>query len=124
MEENPLQYTNFVGNDVTNPAAQASNITTLIAHETDYVLVKTGRQIDNTFSPANYEVLIGLSSLFQIYPLLHDYFEKEKTFWIYQDSSTVTVYRKVKQIPQSEEENIQNTLEQIFTNLHQNHKGK
>jgi len=110
----PLHINNFVGSTITDPSAQSEYLINRELGNTDYLLVKTGKQIDNYFPKNNYEVLHSLISLFKENQDLQNSFEKKTTIWIFQDSSEVTIYKKKNTLSQDQKRLIQDKLVEIL----------
>lgn len=104
--KNPLSINNYLGTIINNPEKESEPLLRNIFGETDYILTKTGKTTDDYFSPENYKTLKALIKLFENDFNINDYYEGKKKFWIYQDSSEVTVYKKRDEIPPEEIERL------------------
>jgi hypothetical protein len=103
--EMPLGMHNFVG-VVTNGTAAEGIKVVRSALDSDYVLTKTGQQIDSYFPPVNYTTLRILISLLDSPEFLETYYDRTGDVWVYQDSSVVTIWRKHKSVPDNTIENL------------------
>ena len=112
-QERPLDIVNFLGTVIPAPYDASYVVNTAIA--SDYVLTKTGKTTDDYFSPENYKTLKALINLFDKDVELEKYYEQKTKFWIYQDSSEVTVYKKKAQIPPEEIERLRLKLYEYLT---------
>lgn len=111
--EKPLQINNFVGTVISDPEKESGPLLQNLMKNTDYVLTKSGKRIDVYFSEINYKTLRALITLFDHFNL-SDYYEQKSKFWIYQDSSEVSVFKKKKEIPSEELDKMQLKLIEIF----------
>lgn len=105
-EEKPLQINNFVGTVTADPQKDSGSFIDNLMRNTDYVLIKTGQRLDNYFSPVNYKTLKALIILFDKDIRVSNYYDKKAQFWINQDSSEVTIFRKKREIPDQKLENM------------------
>ena len=70
--------------------------------------------VKNFFSQENYNTLKALIELFDKDVDISDHYEEKKKFWIYQDSSEVTVFKKNKEISKQETEFLALKLSEIL----------
>lgn len=111
----PLTMVNFLGTVITVSPSSTAFMTNM-ALKSNYVLLKSGRAVDKSFSENNYQVLRGFIELFNTNPsLLQEYYDKKTTFWIYQDSSQITVYKKKKEFSPETLETMRQKLSDILT---------
>ena len=99
--EKPLQINNFLGTVVQDMEKDTIYIKNVIKN-TDYILTKSGKKTDNYFSKESYKTLEALIILFEKHFDITNYYEDKTKIWINQDSSEVTIYKKVKEIPDDE----------------------
>lgn len=111
-EENPLQINNFLGTVINDPTDAANYISGVIQNS-DYVLIKSGKRVDNSFSDINYRILKVTIKLFDQWHFSNFYTEKEK-IWINQDSSEVRILKKTTKIPEEELEILKTKLAEIL----------
>jgi hypothetical protein len=111
--EEPLQINNFIGTTVSNPDQDANYFVNLLAN-TDYILIKSGVRTDQYFPEVNYGYLKGLLNLFDNNPNMLEYYEEKTKIWIYQDSSEVSIFKKKKDIPDQDLEEIRLKLVEIL----------
>lgn len=104
-QEKPLQINNFVGTIINDPEKDTPYFINIIKN-TDYILIKSGQRTDDYFSKENYKTLKALISLLDSNSYIRDYYEPETKIWINQDSSEVTIFRKKREIPYQELENM------------------
>ena len=104
-EESPLQINNLVGTVINDPKEQSTYFVSIIKNS-DYVLTKSGKRTDDYFSEINYRTLKALITLFDNNFNISDYFEEKAKVWINQDSSTVTIFKKKKEISPQDLEKI------------------
>lgn len=116
-EENPLQINNLIGTVITNPEGQATYIINIIKNS-DYVLTKSGQRADNSFLEINYRTLKALIALFDNNLNISDYWEEEAKVWINQDSSTVTIFKKIREISTQDLEKMRLKFVEILTTNH------
>ncbi len=116
-EENPLQINNLIGTVITNPEGQATYIINIIKNS-DYVLTKSGQRADNSFLEINYRTLKALIALFDNNLNISDYWEEEAKVWINQDSSTVTIFKKIREISPQDLEKMRLKFVEILTTNH------
>lgn len=100
----PLNIVNFLGTVIPDPNDVEYVIN--MAASSNYVLIKTGKRVDKSFTEINFKTLKGFIRLFDEEVDLAKYYEQKTKFWIYQDSSEVTVYKKKAEIPPDEIENL------------------
>lgn len=106
--EKPLPINNFVGT-VLADSNEGSKYVIKVFQNSDYILIKSGKKTDEVFSSINYKTLNALITVFENFSF-DEYYEKKKEFWIYQDSSTVTVLKKKNNIPEEVLRNLENRL--------------
>lgn len=95
--EKPLTINNFLGTIIGDSDKEIDYIIQTAFKNADYVLVKTGKKTDDYFSEINYRTLNALIILFEDTDI-RKYFYEQAVFWIYQDSSEVTVFKKKHEI--------------------------
>ena len=66
--------------------------------ETNYILVKDKRIIDNSLPPENLEVIEQVNKVFEMKGRLPSEFEEMKTIQIPFDNSKITIYKKTKEV--------------------------
>jgi hypothetical protein len=96
--EKPFQMNNYLGTIIANPEKDAESFLKDTFDNADYILVKSGQKTDTYFSEPNYATLKALIMLFDKHIAISEYYEKKAEIWINQDSSTVTIYKKKKNI--------------------------
>lgn len=97
-QEKPLAINNFLGTVLTDPEIGSEYLINSMVKSSDYLIVKTGKRTDEFFSKPNYETLEAFITLFDSNYYISKYYEEKTKIWIYQDSSTVTIYKKKEQI--------------------------
>lgn len=119
-QEKSLQINNFLGTIINNPENETAYISKVIG-DSDYILTKSGKRIDNYFLKENYVTLKALIILFDNYFDVSRYYEEKTKIWIYQDSSEVGIWKKKKEIPDQELEKMRLKLVEILnTNKYEN----
>ena len=73
--------------------------------------------MDTYFSKENYGTLKALITLFDHNPSFLANFEEKKIIWIYQDSSQVSIFKKKKEIPSPELDEIRLRLGEILKTM-------
>jgi len=111
-QEKPFQINNFVGT-VLADSDQGSGYVLSVVQDSDYILTKSEKRVDRYFSKENYKTLEALVTLFDEYNI-SDYYEEKTKIWINQDSSEVTIYKKMREIPADELETIRLRLIEIL----------
>lgn len=112
-QEKPLNINNYLGTIISDPDKEAGILIRNV-FMSDYILTKTGQRTDNFFSQENYKTLKALIELFDKDVDIFDNYEEKKKFWIYQDSSEVTVFKKNKEISKQEAEFLALKLSEIL----------
>lgn len=105
----PLEINNLLGT-VIHTKKEAYSLTKTILQDPDYMLLKSGQQTDTYFTKINYITLNAFQKIVATDFTVSDYYEKKKDFWITQDSSTVSVYKKKKDISDKELERLSEKL--------------
>lgn len=106
-QEKPLQIDNFIGTVIIDSEREAASAYFLnIIKNADYILIKSGKKTDNYFPEINYRTLKALITLFDNNSYILDYYKAETKIWINQDSSEITIFKKMKEIPGEELEKI------------------
>ncbi|HEX8931761.1 MAG TPA: hypothetical protein VF810_01250, partial [Patescibacteria group bacterium] len=100
MEE-PFDMGGYLGTVITDPNVGAEGLLRG-AFKYDYVLLKTGQTTDTYFTKPNYVTLKALNIIFKNYVPMTTYYEKVGEVWINQDSSTVTIWKKKKDVNQED----------------------
>lgn len=113
-EERPLQINNFLGTVIANPDKDSGPFIENLMKNTDYILVKSGQRTDNSFAPINYKTLKALIILFDNDFQVSDFYDKKAQFWINQDSSIVSVYKKKKNISEEQLQSLELKLGEIL----------
>lgn len=101
-QEKPLTINNFVGTVINDPDKEAGPLIENVMQNSDYILTKTGQKTDDYFAEINYKTLKALINLFDNHFNISDYYQAKAKFWIYQDSSEVTIFKKKKEISDEE----------------------
>jgi len=101
-QEKPLEIINYLGTIIQNPEKDSKIFLQNVFNNSDYILMKSGQRTDDYFPKNNYQTLKALIALFDNHVSLRDYYEIKAKFWIYQDSSMVTVLKKKKNVPDEE----------------------
>lgn len=117
-QSKPLNIINFLGTVIPSP--YDTEYVVNLATNSDYILTKTGKKTDDYFSPENYTTLKGLIKLSENDFKINDYYEEKAKFWIYQDSSEVTVYKKKRGAEVSKE--IKDELKLKYSKILENKK--
>lgn len=112
-QKKPLNIINFLGTLVTDPK-NTDYFMNNMAFNSHYVLIKTGQRVDKSFTEENVKLLKAFIQLFDNDVDLNKYYEQKVKFWIYQDSSEVTVYKKRMEIPKEEIERLKLKLHEIL----------
>ncbi len=115
-QEKILNINNYVGTIINAPDREAEILIRNV-FASDYILVKSGKRTDDYFTKENYKTLKALISLFDKDVNVLDYYDKKKKFWIYQDSSEVTVFKKRINLPEGEVDRIRFRLVEFFKTL-------
>lgn len=95
-QEKPLFFISFVGTILTDSKSEADYILRE-AFDSDYVLVKSGRKVDDYFAPENYKTLLALIEVFEN-DLIRSFYEEKTKIWVTQDSTEVTILKKKREI--------------------------
>ncbi len=111
-EEQPIQINNSLGTVIKEPKDAATYIAGVIRIN-DYVLAKSGKRLDDSFSDINYKILGVTIKLFDQWDF-SNYYEEKKKVWINQDSSEVRILRKKAEIPNEELKRIEGKLIEIL----------
>lgn len=112
-QEKTLSINNFIGTTINKPESQAGYLLGVIKNS-DYILTKSGQRIDEHFPKENYETIKALIDLFDNHFKFKDYYEEKTKIWIYQDSSEVTIFKKKREIPSLELEEMRLKLVEIL----------
>lgn len=115
-QKKPLQINNFVGTIISNPN-DTRYITQSVLKNSDYILAKSGKRTDTFFHEYNYKTLKAVITLFDSSVSISDHYEEKVKFWIYQDSSEVTVFKKNREISYEEIEEIGLKLSEILKRM-------
>jgi 4-amino-4-deoxy-L-arabinose transferase-like glycosyltransferase len=99
--EKPLTINNYLGTGIQDPVKEAPILARDVMNS-DYIVTKTGKRIDTLYARKNYRVPIALQTLFNQQVKLSDYFEKKTDIYVFQDSSTVTIFKKKKTLTDQE----------------------
>ncbi len=111
--EKPLNINNFVGTVIADPDKGADYIVKTAFENEDYILVKSGKKVDDYFGEINYKTLKALIVLFDEFQIRKKY-DQEASFWIFQDSSQVLVLKKKEKFTQEELREMKLRLSQIL----------
>lgn len=114
--EKPLAINNFVGTVIGNSDKETNYIIQVAFKNADYVLIKTGKKVDDYFSEINYRTLKTLIVLFDNSDI-KKHFSKEAVFWINQDSSEVTVLKKKREMSKEELEGVRLRFSEILKTI-------
>ncbi len=112
--EKPLAINNFVGTVINDPDREAEYIVQSAFKNADYILAKSGKKTDNYFSEINYKTLKAAIALFENYASMPDFYEEKAKIWINQDSSEVFIFKKKRQISDTELERMKLKLSEIL----------
>lgn len=103
-QEKPLNILYLVGSEIKDPDKDTIFITHSAIGNADYILTKSDKKVEYYFTKNNYQALeaalLFVDNIFNI----TDFYEEKAKFWIYQDSSTVTVFKKKIKIEDKEME--------------------
>jgi hypothetical protein len=82
--------------------------------QADYILLKTGQNIDTYFAKENYMTVAVMRDLFEQQVDISKYYAEVAKIWVYQDSSEVIVLRKVKDMENTELERLRREFIRIY----------
>ena len=94
----PLYFMSFIGTVVPDPDKNDYIIDTTF--QSDYLLIKSGRKVDDSITEINTKTLKALIKLIDDDFNIKAYYQKIGTFYIFQDKSEVTVYKKWQEVPE------------------------
>lgn len=112
--EKPLDINDYVGMILNNPDKEAPIVLTNLFKNSDYILIKNGQRTDNYFSEENYKTLEALITLFDKNSYILNYYEPKTKIWINQDSSEITIMKKIKRVPNKEIDRLAYILSDIL----------
>lgn len=94
--EKPFEINNYLGTVIADPNEGGGLLKDVFNY--DYVLLKTGKTADYYFTKPNYTTLNALNILFTEHIPMKNYYEEKEKIWITQDSSTVTIWKRIKDV--------------------------
>lgn len=100
--EKPLNILWLVGSEIKDTDKDTVFITKSAIKNADYILTKSGKKVEYYFTKNNYQALEAAILFVDKFFNIPDYYEEKVKFWIYQDSSEVTVFKKKRQISEQE----------------------
>lgn len=112
--EKPFEINDYLGTIINEPGKEAPLLLRNLFKNSDYILIKSGQRTDDFFSPVNYHILKSLIELSDSEHFIEKDYEKKAVFWIYQDSSQVTVLRKKNRIDDLELERLGSRFAEIL----------
>lgn len=101
-QEKPLNILWLVGSEIKDTDKDTVFITKSAIKNADYILTKSGKKVEYYFTKNNYQALEAAILFVDKFFNITDYYEEKAKFWIYQDSSEVTVFKKKRQISEQE----------------------
>ncbi len=101
-QEKPLNILYLVGSEVKNPDKDTIFIVQSAIGNADYILTKSDKKVEYYFTKNNYQALEAAILFVDNFFNIPDYYEEKAKFWIFQDSSTVTLFKKKKEVGDKE----------------------